>query len=76
MYFASLAQAAVWAAEAQASANLPLPEQARALGTLLGLGEDAGVSFEWAGAAQLCAEVAVWPPMTGRRGSWSGAQSS
>lgn len=80
VYFASRAQAAAWAAEAQATANLPLPEQARLLGAMLGLGEDAGVSFEFAGAAQLCAELGVlgpwnllaaegWPPGLMERGA-------
>lgn len=80
VYFASRAQAAAWAAEAQATADLPLPEQARALGAMLGLGEDAGASFEFAGAAQLCAELGVlgpwnllaaegWPPGLMERGA-------
>ncbi|RLJ37011.1 ankyrin repeat domain-containing protein [Acidovorax sp. 106] len=80
VYFASRVQAAAWAAEAQATAQLPLPDQARVLGTMLGLGEDAGVSFEFAGAAQLCAELAVlgpwnllaaasWPPGLMERGA-------
>ncbi|AYM95402.1 hypothetical protein EAG14_03965 [Acidovorax sp. 1608163] len=80
VYFASRTQAAAWAAEAQATADMPLNEQARVLGTMLGLGEDAGVSFEFAGAAQLCAELSVlgpwnllasegWPPGLVERGA-------
>jgi ankyrin repeat protein len=62
VYFSSRAQAAAWAAEAQATADLPPKEQARLLGAMLGLGEDSGISFEFAGAAQLCAELAVLGP--------------
>lgn len=62
VYFESRAKAAAWAAEAEATADMPLNEQARVLGTMLGLGEDSGVSFEFAGAAQLCAELAVLGP--------------
>ena len=80
VYFASRTQAAAWAAEAQATADMPLNEQARVLGAMLGLGEDSGVSFEFAGAAQLCAELAVlgpwnllasegWPPGLVERGA-------
>lgn len=80
VYFESRAQAAAWAAEAEATAQLSSPEQARVLGAMLGLGEDSGVSFEFAGAAQLCAELAVlgpwnllpaeeWPPGLMARGA-------
>ena len=80
VYFESRAQAAAWAAEAEATADMPLNEQSRVLGTMLGLGEDSGVSFEFAGAAQLCAELAVlgpwsllpaeeWPPGLMARGA-------
>lgn len=80
VYFSSRAQAAAWAAEAQATADLPLEEQAPVLGAMLGLGGDAGASFEFAGAAELCAELAIlgpwnllaaneWPPGLMERGA-------
>lgn len=80
VYFASRTQAATWAAEAETTADKPLSEQARVLGAMLGLGGEAGISFEFAGAAQLSAELAVlgpwtllaadgWPPGLAERGA-------
>ena len=80
VYFASRAQAAAWAAEAEATAEMPLQEQARVLGAMLGLGDDAGGSFEFVSAAQSCAELGVlgpwnlqagdgWPPGLVERGA-------
>ena len=67
-------------AEAQAIAQKPLQEHARVLSAMLGLGDDAGASFEFASAAQLCAELAIlgpwnlvaadnWPPDLMERGA-------
>lgn len=58
VYFESRAQAAAWAAEAEATAQLSSPEQARVLGAMLGLGEDSGVSLSLWGRHSC---VQSWP---------------
>ncbi|RYF28628.1 MAG: ankyrin repeat domain-containing protein [Comamonadaceae bacterium] len=80
VYFATAAQAAAWAAEAEALGKQPPQTQARALAAMLGLDEGSAVSLESAGAAQLSAEVFVlgpwsllagdgWPPGLMARGA-------
>lgn len=62
LYFQSRTQARRWVEEAEATAGLPSPAQSQALGALLGLPEDSGVSFEFAGGTGLLAELAVLGP--------------
>lgn len=62
LYFQSRAEARRWVDEAEATQQLPLDAQARALESLLGLPEGSGASFEFASCVGLLAELAVLGP--------------